>query len=312
MSLTRTVLLAASCLFLAAPLPAADKLSLRTHYESGKVYTLETNMEMSTGMPAAGAGANQQTTMTLVMTISVKDDPGTTNRLATVKFTSIKASMNMAGQVVNFDSADSAKALPYLQQAFGALVGREFTLVYDKDDKVIDARGMDTVAQTPVAGGRSMDGKQMVDAFKKSQELFLPPQPVGPGDTWTYEGKVEMQPIGTFESKGSGKFDGILEAEGHKHAKLVINGSLAMPESNTPARLSEGSTVTVEMLYDLDRHVADTTTTVSEIKINAAGQEISMKQKDVTKLTAVTDAAKEAAPASSTAPVPAAPETPAK
>lgn len=304
MALNRFSSLAAAAFSLAGMLSAADKVDIRTHYQSGKVYTLENVMEMSAAMPAAGPGGNQQTHMTQTLTIAVKDEPGSTNRLATVKFASIKATMNMAGQPVSYDSADPAKALPFLQQAFGALVGKEFSLVYDKDDKVIEARGMDTVAPTPVGGARSMDGKQMVEAFKKSQEMFLPPQAVAPGDTWTFDGKVEMPPVGTFTSKGTGKFDGIVDVDGRKHAKLVINGSLAMTESSSPAKLGEGSNLTVEMLFDLDRRIADSTTTNCDIKINAAGQEVAMKQKNVIKVTSVADAPKETAAAPTSAPAP--------
>jgi hypothetical protein len=310
MALNRFSTFAAATLSLAGVLTAADKIDIRTHYQSGKVYTLENTMEMGAAMPAAGPGGNQKTHMTQTMTIAVKDEPGSTNRLATVKFASIKATMNMGGQAVSYDSADPAKALPFLQQAFGALVGKEFSLVYDKDDKVIEARGMDAVTPTPVGGARSMDGKQMVDAFKKSQEMFLPPQAVAPGDTWTFEGKVEMPPVGTFASKGSGKFDSIVDVDGRKHAKLTITGSLAMTESNSPAKLGEGSNMNVEMLFDLDRKIADSTTTNCDIKINAAGQEVAMKQTNVAKVISIVDAPKEttaaapSAPASAPAPVP--------
>ena len=305
MALNRFSTLAAAALSLAGMLSAADKVDIRTHYQSGKVYTLETTMEMGATMPAAGPGGNQQTNMIQTLTISVKDEAGSANRLATVKFASIKATMNMMGQPVSYDSADPAKALPFLQQAFGALVGKEFSLVYDKEDKVVEARGMDTVTPTPVGGARSMDGKQMVEAFKKSQEMFLPPQAVAPGDTWTFEGKVEMPPVGTFTSKGNGKFDSIVEVDGRKHAKLVISGTLAMTESSSPAKLGEGSTMAVEMLFDLERRIADNTTTTCDIKINAAGQEVAMKQKNVTKVTSITDAPKETAAATPPAPAPA-------
>jgi uncharacterized protein DUF6263 len=293
---TSLLTLAGLCLCLAAPLSAEDKMTIRNHYESGKVYTLENVMEMTAAMPGAGAGSNQLTTVTQIMTITVKDEPGTTNRLATIKFTGIKASMNMMGQNMTYDSADPSKSQPFLQQAFGAMLGKEFTLVYDKDDKVAEARGLEALTPTPVGGAKGMDGKQLAEAFKKSQEMFLPPQPVAPGDSWTYEDKIEMPPLGTLASKGTGKFDSIVEEGGHKHAKLTITGTIAMPESSNPmAKIGEGSTVNVEMLYDIERRVTDTTTTNNDIKLNAAGQDVPMKQKDVAKITSIADAPKAAA-----------------
>jgi len=291
MRLNRFSLFAGLCGCLVSSLAAQDKLNLRTHYESGKVYTMENVMEMTTSIPGAPAGGGgQETNMTQTMTIAVKDEPGGTgNRLATVKFTGIKAKMKMMGQTMEYDSADAAKSQPFLQQAFGALVGKEFTLVYDKEDKIVDARGLDNIASTPVGGAKGMDGKALMESFKKSQEMFLPPQPVGPGDTWNYDGKIDMQPMGTMVVKGTGKFDSVAD----KHAKVLVDGTISMPENGNPmAKIGEGSTTKVEMFYDIDRRLADTTNTSNDIKLSAAGQEIPMKQKVTTKITKVEDAAK--------------------
>jgi hypothetical protein len=122
--------------------------------------------------------------------------------------------------------------------------------------------------------------------------MFLPPQPVAPGDTWNFDGKVEMPPMGSMVSKGTGKFDSIVDVDGHKHAKLVINGSLSVADAAIPVKLGEGSAVNVELLYDIDRRLADTVTTNNDIKINAAGQDVPMKQKAVTKIVSVADAPK--------------------
>lgn len=285
--------LAALFALAAGSLPAADKTLLRAHWEPGKVYTVENVMNSSTSMPSLGENGKQTTNMTQTMTITVK--PEGDKRLATVKIASIKALMSMMGQVMTYDSADPAKSQPTLQQAFGAIVGKEFTLVYDKDDKITDARGMDSLSPTPVGGAKSPDPKQFIDAFRKSQEMGMPKDPVAPGDTWTFDDSIEMAPIGIMHIKGTGKFDSIVELEGRKHAKLLIDGSFTSPEAAPGAaapaiKFGEGSSMKVETLFDIERRVSSSSTVNSELKMNAAGQEIPVSQKVTTKLMKVEDA----------------------
>jgi len=277
----------------AGTLSAADKTLLRAHWEAGKVYTVENVMNSSTSMPALGENGKQTTNMTQTMTITVK--PEGDKRLATVKIAGIKALMSMMGQVMTYDSADPAKSQPMLQQAFGAIVGREFTLVYDKDDKITDARGMEGLSPTPVAGAKGPDPKQFIDAFRKSQEMGMPKDPVAPGDTWTFDDTIEMAPLGTMHIKGTGKFDSIVDVEGRRHAKLLIDGAFTSPAAAggaaAPAiKFGEGSSMKVETLFDIERRVSSSSTVNSELKMNAAGQEIPVSQKVTTKLLKVEDA----------------------
>ncbi|MCE9520470.1 MAG: hypothetical protein K8R87_13065 [Verrucomicrobia bacterium] len=276
----------------AGSLSAADKTLLRAHWEAGKVYTMENVMNSSTIVPGLGESGKQTTNMTQTMTITVS--PEGDKRLAVVKIAGIKALMNMMGQVMNYDSSDPAKSQPMLQQAFGSIVGKEFTLVYDKDDKVTDVRGMDKLTATPVAGAKGPDGKQFVDAFRKSQEMGLPKDPVAPGDSWTFDETIEMAPLGTMHIKGTGKFDSIVDYEGRKHAKLIIEGTFISPEAQAGAaapmiKFGEGSTMKVENLFDLERRVSSSSVVSSELKMSAAGQEIPVSQKVTTKLIKVED-----------------------
>lgn len=287
----RTFFLVATTLALAAgSLSAADKTLLRAHWESGKVYTMEQVVVSNTTVPGLGENGKQSTNMTQTMTITVK--PEGDKRLAAVKIAGIKALMSMMGQVMSFDSEDPAKSQPLLQQAFGAIVGREFVLVYDKDDKVIEVRGADKLTPTPVGGAKGPDGKQFVDAFRKGQEMAMPHDPVAPGDTWVFDDSMDLPPLGTMRIKGTGKFDGVVESEGRKHAKLVVQGTFSTPEGAPGAaaammKFGEGSVMNLETLFDLERRVATSSTLNSELKISAAGQEIPVSQKMTTRLVKV-------------------------
>lgn len=277
---------------LAVRLPAADKTTVRPHWESGKVYTMENVMSSTTMVPGLGEQGKQSTNMTQTILITVTPEAGTGNRIAAMKIAGIKAIMSMMGQVMNYDSEDPAKSPPMLQQAFGAVVGKEFTLVYDKDDKVADVRGIENLAATPVGAAKGPDGKQFVEAFRKSQEMGFPKEPVAPGDTWTFDDTMAMPPLGSLQIKGSGKFESIVENEGRRHAKIVYEGSFSTPAAAPgaaapPVSFGSGSTMKGEVLFDLERRLATTSTVNTELKMNAGGQEIPVSQKVTTRIVKV-------------------------
>ena len=283
----------------AAMLSADDAILLRAHWEPGKVYTQETTTEMTVMVPELeNAGGGQKTEFTQTMSITVKPEPGTGNRLANIKFLTMKAKMSVMGQNMTYDSTDPAKSAPMLQQAFGAIVGKEFTLIYDKNDTVTGTKDLDKLIPTPVGGGKGMNGAQMADAFRKSQEMGLPKDPVASGATWNFENKIEMPPTGAIVIKGSGKFDSIIEIEGHKNAKVLINGKFTSPEADAPAaadsamavKFGAGSTMEGEIDFDIDRRVISRSEINSLLKMNVGGKEIPMTQKMISKLISVMDA----------------------
>ena len=270
---------------------AADKNFIRPHYETGKVYTIENTMDMSTAVPGLGEQGKQATNVVQTMTITVKAEPGTDKRLATVKFVSIKANMSAMGQTMTYDSADPAKSQPMLQQAFGAILGKEFTLVYDKDDNIADVRGAENVMPTPVAGVKGPSGNQLADAFRKGQEMGLPKEAVAPGDTWAFDESVEMPPVGKISIKGTGKYDSIVQGPNGKQAKIVIEGQFKTPEGgDAQVKFGDGSTIKGETLFDLEKKLAVQNTVNTELKMTAAGQEVPMSQKVVNKIVSVADA----------------------
>ncbi len=285
-----------SSLWLAATalVTADDAVQIRAHWETGKVYTQEVVTEMNVMMPELAAAGGQKTEINQTMSITVKPDPGTDNKLAAVKVVSMKANMAVMGQSMTYDSADPAKSSPMLQQSFGALVGKEFTIVYDKNDMITGTRDLDKLLPTPVGGGKSPNGEQLADAFRKSQEMGLPKDPVAPGGTWTYENKIDMPPAGAIVIKGTGKYDSNITVDGRKHAKILMNGKFTTPDASEPGKpqrglvkFGEGSTMAGEVAYDLERRLVTKSEVNSLIKMNIGGKEIPMTQKMTSKLISV-------------------------
>jgi hypothetical protein len=283
----KRLLLSLAVLIAAHPV-LAQKEVLRAHWEPGKLYKQENLMSMTVAVP--GTKDEQKTNMTQNFEIRVKAEPGTTNKLADLSITGLKATMDMMGQTQTYDSADPAKSPPMLQQAFGALVNKGFTFVFDKDDNFVETRGLDKLMAMPLGGGSGMDGKQLADAVRKSYDVSLPKDPVSVGDTWTIEEKMDMPPV-SMVMKARGKFDSIVEIEGRKHARLLIEGAFSTPPGNAaPFTLGEGSKFTGETLFDLQRRVIASNESRMEMNMQMQGQTIPVKQTVTMKLLSLEDA----------------------
>jgi hypothetical protein len=276
------------------PLGAADKVTMRQHWEPGKVYHLESNMDMDMTMPGMPGGGGQTTTVIQQMDITVSKEPGTDRKLAAMKFAAIKAMINTAGQLMTYDSTDPAMSQPMLQQTFGALLGKSVTVIYDKDDKFVDVIVPDNFLPTPLGQGAGPSGKQLGGMFRESVEFGLPPQGLAVGETFNLDKKIDMQPMGSISTKMKGRFDSIVDHDSRKHAKLVMEGTMEIPdlpaEVQAVVSMLPGAKITSETLFDLDRKVVSLNTTTTEMKMAAGGREMTMKQTMVSKLKSIEDA----------------------
>ena len=282
--------LALLCLaLLATTVRAEDKILIRPHWEAGKAYTMETNMQMSMdmskAMPQLGEQAKQKTDMTQTMTMTAKAGADGGYEV-TVKTAGLKASMNAMGQSMTFDSSDPAKSSPMLQQTFGALLGKEFTIVYDKEDMIKDVKGLEGLGATPVGGMKGPDAKQLADAFRRAQELGMPKDKVGPGDKWTFDQSFAMDPMPAMRMEGSSTFDSIVDVDGQKHAKLIFQGKFSMPadaKSTIPVSVGDGSVASGEIYYNPATRMVTKMEMNMLLKMSVQGQEMPMTQKITTK-----------------------------
>lgn len=272
-------------------LSAADPVLLKPHWQPGKVYTQESSTEMNFKVPALLEAGNQNTSITQTLTITVATDGDSDRKIAAVRVQSLKGTMDLMGQTVTYDSANPAQSPPFLQQAFGSLAGKSFSLVYDQGDNYLETRVVEPHVPTPLGSGKNITGQQLSDAFRKSQEIPLPRDPVSVGDTWRYQDKFEMPPVGTIDIEVSGKFDAIVEEGGHRQARLLIEGSFQFPQNEgSVITLGSGSKFTGELLFDLDRKVITSSQTTSTLQVLIEGKEAPLSQVLKTRLTSIADA----------------------
>jgi hypothetical protein len=273
-------------------LDAQEKHLLRQRWEPGKAYYLESNTDMQMDVPGL-PGGGQNTNLIQFMDIIVRKEPKTDRKLLDLKITAIKALMNIGGKPMTFDSNDPAMSEPMLQQAFGALLGKSVTLIYDKDDKFQDVIIPEGFMPTPLGAGLGPDAKQLGAMFRESIDYGLPATPIGVGSTFTHERNMDMKPMAALTIKLNGKFDSIVDHEGRKHAKVTLDGTMdgAKPpgEGQELVSLLPGSKLSVETLFDIDRKVVTRNTVKSELKMSAGGREMGMKQNMTTTLKKIGD-----------------------
>lgn len=250
-------------------LGAADKVTFRQRWEPGKTYRQEIVMNSQANLPAANGDGVQDTSIIQEITIQVTKEAGTGKKLAEVKFVSIKAMITSGGEISTYDSTDPAMSQPFLQQAFGTMAGKSFTLVYDKDDKFLELRVPEGDGATPLGDFRGPSTKQFAEAFQKSFEAALPDRPLAAGESYVCESRVEMPPTGDIKTKAKGRFDSTVQHEGRKHAKLVLDGTVELPAGIAAG----GGKLTGEILFDLDRKVVTQNMSRQEMKVQIGGKE---------------------------------------
>lgn len=273
-------------------LSASDQFLLRSNWEVGKAYTQTSTVDTSFQNPALGEAGIQKSMATQTLSVMVTQDSEPDRKVAEVKILSLQGSIDLMGQTLSYNSAEPEKSPPFLQQAFGSLAGKMFSLVYDQDNNYVETRLVEGHAPaTPLGTGKGLSGQQLSDAFRKSQELPLPKAPVSIGDTWRYKDQLEMPPIGVIGIEASGKFDSIVEENGHRQAKLLIEGTFQLPQGESAViPFDSGSKFTSEIFFDLDRQVVARSSTNSIIHVLIDGKKTPLSQKVETKLTSVKNA----------------------
>jgi hypothetical protein len=130
--------------------------------------------------------------------------------------------------------------------------------------------------------------------LRESMDFGLPAQALAVGESFNVDKKLNMAPLGTITTKVKGRFDGVVDHEGRKHAKLVTEGTMEMPESPDGAAglisISPGTKIDSEILFDLERKTVSKSTSKTDMKMNAGGRELAMKQNVVSTLKSIQDA----------------------
>ena len=240
MKIRKFLLAAGFCLPMAFVLPASaaeaqqfvkveaekggEAVTLKAKLNLNKKYTVRQKMKTAMPIPAgAGEMKMDMTYDTHVKVLPSKEKEG--HKEVSVGFDRVAVSADMAGQLMEYDSADEAKQNPMLKMSMEPMTKMKFKALYNANDEFVD------VLEAPAAAGGGM-GMGMGEAeirqiIESMVNHGFPEKAVKVGDTWTHEMDVPMgQMGGEMTSKTTYTYKGKAERNGKKYPKFSFNGTI--------------------------------------------------------------------------------------
>lgn len=194
-------------LLLAASTVCAEKVLLRCKYKAGDKYlaTMVSDQDISQELPERTNKMSQVMRMEMGMDVLSVDGEGT----AEVKVTYRRIALKQDSQFyrLDYDSADpeKSKATHPALVGFKGLVGKSLTLTMSSRGEIKGVKGLNELMEAvlqeiPEGQGREQARAQLAQTMNDERfsqqmsafSLLFPEEPVGVGDTWRREQKMNM------------------------------------------------------------------------------------------------------------------------
>lgn len=199
----------------AAPAAAGDKVDLKVKFEKDKPFYQEMTTKTQQDMKVMGMEVKQNQDQTFYFSWTFKEEDKDKNTVVVQKIEGVKLTINVAGNPITFDSTAQSSQSTALSEFFRALVGSEFRLTLDKDNKVIKIEGREEFLRKLAAANQQME--PLLKAILSEEALrqmaeptfgVAPPHPVAKGDTWTRDSTLNLGPIGSYKGVYKYKYEG--------------------------------------------------------------------------------------------------------
>jgi hypothetical protein len=224
------------------------------------------------------------------------------------KIEGVQIDLQISGQQITYDSFKDAQAANNpLADFFKALIGSEFILTITPEMKVTKVDGRDEFLKKLINTNQQMEPllKQILseEALKQMADpafSMVPEKPVKAGDKWTRTSKLNMGPIGTYESTYTFTFEGLDEKDKNL-AKIKVTtdlkytapataaGATALPFKIVSADL-KAKDATGTMVFDVNEgrlKNSDLNLTLEgkiNIEVGGTTSEVDLNQKQTTKV----------------------------
>lgn len=225
---------------------AADAISLKQQWQTGKRYAQSMTMDQVTSIDLGQAKMDQKMNMAIDMSSTVtKHEDGKSKRVA-IKYEKMVMNMDMNGQKTTIDSSKPAAAAGPMGNPFAAIAGKEIRLVLDADDKVTGFENFDELTQAAGGSGNPLTASFLnKDALSKtiqqSSLQALPTHPVKPGDAWPFTVDLPMPQVGTGQVKGTYTYKGTSQHDGVACAEIAVEGKINFDMASAPASGGEAN-----------------------------------------------------------------------
>lgn len=229
----------------ACPLLGEEKITLKQKFLPGK-YQMKQEVvtQMETTMQTQTMKQSMEMTMTISLVIEKPDAQGI--RKLSMSFDQICQKMSMGGQVMmDYDSAKPADENNMMAKIFKPLLSAKISADLTAEGKLQNAKGLeelwDTMAKdnpqlAPVAQQmKKQMGNSMVENLMMQAGKTYPDKPVGVGDTWKSEIKMDAPMVGPIVMSQDSKLAGVETVDGTKVASIdyVTKGKIDKPSETT-------------------------------------------------------------------------------
>jgi hypothetical protein len=217
--------------------------------------------------------------------------------------------LQISGTQITYDSFKEANtANNPLADFFKALIGAEFILTVTPEMKVKEVEGKDAFLKKLISTNQQMEPllKQILsdDALRQMSDpafSMVPDKPVKPGDSWKRTSKLNMGPIGTYESTYTYTFEGMDEKEKDlarikvaTELKYIAPTSPAAGAAPLPFKIVSADLKTKDatglILFDVKNgrlHSSDLSLTLEgrlNIDVSGMASDVELNQKQTTKV----------------------------
>jgi RNA polymerase sigma factor (sigma-70 family) len=193
--------------------PAAVELKWKFEKDKDLFQELTTETKQSMKVQGQDIVQNQKQTFVYRWTPKEKDKDGNWILLQTISV--VKMEIEIGGNKISYDSTKNVGINNPLAEFFKTLIGSEFKLTLSPDMKVTKIEGREDFVKKLVAANAQLEPliKQILgeEAFQQmADQAFaaLPSKPVTKGDTWTKESKLNLGPIGSYNTKYTYTYEG--------------------------------------------------------------------------------------------------------
>src|SRR5262249_25904168 len=216
-AIVRTCRWIVALVFLALFVPAfaQDKpTTLKWKFEKDKTFYQTMTTETKQTMKVSGSDVNQSQEMTFNFSWTPKSQDGD-NWVIEQKIIGVKMKIDIGGTKVEYDSTKENPAGNPLGDFFNKLKDSEFKITVGKENKVTKVEGGDAFIKKLIQANPQMEEllKKILtdDALKEMAEptfAVVPAKDVKKGDTWERASKIDMGPLGRYESTYKYTYDG--------------------------------------------------------------------------------------------------------
>jgi hypothetical protein len=194
---------------------AEKPVELKWKFDKPFYQTMTTETKQT--MKVMGMDISQNQEQTFIFSWTPKEVDANKNQVLIQKIEGVKMKIEIGGNTINYDSTpgkDVAAGNP-LAEFFRALVGSEFKLTVSPDMKILKIEGREEFVKKLINANPQMDAllKQILseEALKEMADpafAAVPNKPVKKGESWAKNSKLNMGPIGSYDTEYKYTYEG--------------------------------------------------------------------------------------------------------